>query len=481
MVRVTLRRPHHEYLPGKQDDITRKEEGPLELQVVDNGTGLTDILGSLALFSSTKSGKKNTLLVLSSAALAGKYGLGLTLSLLYSQVHFGGVVKITSAAEDSLHWSLMKCRVDPGTGEPITEFSKTGDKPKGFRSGSDIRLWVPGSMKALAYAKPRLEVLFRRMKLTADRAAGVNFICEGCLDELSISVSHGGSENSPQLLEDNLDLVRSFSSGLTAMLREEADNDCRKDLATDLLHIDGHAMPPKQVPSTLQSNITIQPVLILVSRNPKGGKAGMYVQVAVALQRTLRGVGSVQGGREGREALTTIPVSHLFCYVALNIISVLYCVKGSESSLLLALTIPIYRPHMPHGLSHGVSQAPGLAPPSSPAPASVPLFLSRFVNRVPMLDTPTSSACALCAGVAGAPWRRLGLSLSSSKIREEEGRLRFILSETPTPLKVFGFFAWSALEGIEAVHISVGVEAESVPFSSLRKDAITHTEARHPP
>lgn len=58
-----------------------------------------------------------------------------------------------------------------------------------------------------------------------------------------------------------------------------------------------------------------------------------------------------------------------------------------------------------------------------------------------MLDTNTSTACALVAGVAAkGGWRGLGLRISSapslSRVRGGDGRLRFVLSEAPTPLKV---------------------------------------------
>ena len=70
--------------------------------------------------------------------------------------------------------------------------------------------------------------------------------------------------------------------------------------------------------------------------------------------------------------------------------------------------------------------------------ATVPLFVHRFANGVPMLDTNTSSACALVAGVAKAGWRGLGLKLSASRVLPSEGKLRFSISEAPTTLKVTG-------------------------------------------
>ena len=68
--------------------------------------------------------------------------------------------------------------------------------------------------------------------------------------------------------------------------------------------------------------------------------------------------------------------------------------------------------------------------------ATAPLFVHRFANGVPMLDTNTSSACALVAGVAKAGWRGLGLKLSASRVLPSEGRLRFVISEALTTLKV---------------------------------------------
>lgn len=45
-------------------------------------------------------------------------------------------------------------------------------------------------------------------------------------------------------------------------------------------------------------------------------------------------------------------------------------------------------------------------------------------------------------------------------------------------MKVKGGAPWSALEGIQAVHVAVMVDSTDVPFTSLRKDAIAHKEVR---
>ncbi|CAM9089825.1 unnamed protein product [Ectocarpus fasciculatus] len=108
---------------------------------------------------------------------------------------------------------------------------------------------------------------------------------------------------------------------------------------------------------------------------------------------------------------------------------------------------------------------------------TVPLFVHRFANGVPMLDTNTSAACALVAGVASkGSWRNLGLKISSARVQRREGRLRFVLSEAPTPLKVNGGADWSALADIKAVHVAVTANSQMVPYTSLRKDAIAHKE-----
>ncbi|CAM9284183.1 unnamed protein product, partial [Laminaria digitata] len=112
--------------------------------------------------------------------------------------------------------------------------------------------------------------------------------------------------------------------------------------------------------------------------------------------------------------------------------------------------------------------------------ATAPLFVHRFANGVPMLDTNTSSACALVAGVAKAGWRGLGLKISASRVLPSEGKLRFTISEAPTTLKVKGGAAWSALADIKAVHVSVAANSNAIPYSSLRKDAIAHREGYVP-
>lgn len=42
--------------------------------------------------------------------------------------------------------------------------------------------------------------------------------------------------------------------------------------------------------------------------------------------------------------------------------------------------------------------------------------------------------------------------------------------------QVKGGAAWSALQDIKAVHVSVAANAETMPYTSLRKDAIAHKE-----
>lgn len=42
--------------------------------------------------------------------------------------------------------------------------------------------------------------------------------------------------------------------------------------------------------------------------------------------------------------------------------------------------------------------------------------------------------------------------------------------------QVKGGAAWSALQDIKAVHVSVAASAETMPYTSLRKDAIAHKE-----
>ncbi len=68
---------------------------------------------------------------------------------------------------------------------------------------------------------------------------------------------------------------------------------------------------------------------------------------------------------------------------------------------------------------------------------TAPLFVHRFANGGPMLDTNTSASCALAAGAASkSSWRNLGLKISPSRLQRRDGRLRFLLTEAPTPLKV---------------------------------------------
>lgn len=58
----------------------------------------------------------------------------------------------------------------------------------------------------------------------------------------------------------------------------------------------------------------------------------------------------------------------------------------------------------------------------------------------------------------------------------DERQIAFYPIVYRTMTQVKGGAAWSALEDIQAVHVSVAANAETVPYTSLRKDAIAHKE-----
>ncbi|CAM9815953.1 unnamed protein product, partial [Scytosiphon promiscuus] len=496
-VRVVLRRPKGATAAatatpeaGKDSTINSsrfQEEGPLELQVADNGAGLTDVTKALVLFSSTKSGHESRLVHDASAergekgTTAGKYGLGLTLSLLYSQKHFGGFLKVTTATADSRQWSFTKCDIDVGTGLPRQVHRKSGPKPASWSQGcgTDMRLLVPGGEDALRFAAPRLRTFLSRMHLLPDRAAGVSFVCEGCLNDMNIWIPRGGREASPYLLLDNNDLVRAFAK---VGGRKTPEND----------DLEKPGPPSEPFGTTLQMRHGVyhvdlfqpdleQPKGFTQRQQQHGCRSGEGSPRQDEEQR--RGESGARAGHgqraEGPPSLPSFSSpSDRGCRFLDEDVAVFECeARTNDAATLVTVGVAVERmPPVPDpGRSHSLAHEP-----PRDHDATVPLLLHRSANGVPMLDTNTSAACALVAGVAAkGSWRSLGLRVSSSpsRLRGGDGRLRFVLSEAPTPLKVVrGGAEWSALSGIKAVHVSVTVKSENVPYTSLRKDAIAHKE-----
>eukprot|EP00903_Cladosiphon_okamuranus_P011818 g11106.t1 len=513
-VRVVLRRrcSNKTNVETREDDDLGEQDEPLELQVADNGDGLRDVTKALVLFSSSKSGHGSSSPTTPDACStagenkesrqksnkkhkhgnAGKYGLGLTLSLLYSQEHFGGFLKATTARRDSREWTLTKCDINLETGLPRTLYSKTGFKPDSWSQGcgTDMRLLVPGGEDALDFAEPRLKALFARMHLLPDRAAGVSFVCQGCLHDTSIVVPRGGREASPHLLIDNQDLVRAFAKGLTAMAR---DFDGVGVFGADGVDR-GVPSSPSSPPSTGSMGGVDQDGELVVDRHRAMGLQEQQPETVptqnrgqsqsqsqsqslrfgsfshgVGVGEGLAGSGSSSRPSSARRVDTASGLGYLYSNFAEEDVVIFECQREDEGTNT-------------SWVSAGVAVERAL--PSRREPESVgtdertvPLFVHRFANGVPMLDTNTSPACALVGGVASkAGWASLGLKISASRVQRRDGRLRFTLSEAPTPLKVEGGVDWSALSDIKAVHVAVTATSEAIPYTSLRKDAIAHRE-----
>ncbi|CAM9125067.1 unnamed protein product, partial [Hapterophycus canaliculatus] len=447
---------------------------PLELQVADNGAGLTDVTKALLLFSSTKSGNGSSPYDVQNPAekqaTAGKYGLGLTLSLLYSQKRFGGFLKVTTATVGSREWSFTKCDIDLETGLPRSVYRKSGLKPASWSQGcgTDMRLLVPGDEDALHFAAPRLKTFFARMHLLPDRAAGVSFVCEGCLDDMNIWVPRGGREASPRLLLDNNDLVRAFAKGLTAMAKAENSTHGRRVKAT--IHSSSTRTREEDTHRPEQSGDLTQ------RQEQQQDRAGDGSRNEDQGHRRDEGA-SASLGKAAELSSSLSPSSpDSVCRFSEEDVAVFEC-EARQNSTWVTVGVAVERT-----LSWQTQSqlTPSTHELSIGHETTVPLVLHRSANDIPMLDTNTSAACALVAGVAAkGSWRGLGLRISSSpsRVRGGDGRLRFVLSEAPTPLKVVrGGAEWSALSGIKAVHASVMVRSETVPYTSLRKDAIAHKE-----
>ncbi|CAM9129377.1 unnamed protein product, partial [Sphacelaria rigidula] len=205
---------------------------------------------------------------------------------------------------------------------------------------------------------------------------------KGCLDDMRISVPRGGRECSPHLLLDNQDLVRAFAAGMKSMA--EAHKSTATTLGNDLEGTNGCNMQGDSQYS--------------LSHSTQDGERGFRSQPS-------------QGGpcqRETRPERKTIHEED---------VAVFEC-EGRNDTRVSA-SIALERAPASEALDasyYGISTGE----------TTVPLQVHRFVNGMPMLDTNTSSACALVAGISKAGWRSLGLKISNSRVNQREGKVRFV-------------------------------------------------------
>ncbi|CAB1102988.1 unnamed protein product [Ectocarpus sp. CCAP 1310/34] len=380
---------------------------------------------------------------------------------------------------DSTQWSFTKCDIDLETGMPRTVYRTSGLKPDSWAQGcgTDMRLLVPGDEEALNFAAPRLKAFFARMHLLPDRPAGVSFACEGCLDNMSVCVPRGGRDASPHLLLDNQDLVRAFAKGLSAMA--QANKAPIGTIQTPPPRSATTASLGGQTEGSSHSNDTPdrgtdQPQAqqhLHQHRQSQGCVGGQREGSSIGsasrgIQRLEEADSSSEGASSSSSFAKSFP-GHLD--FAAEDVAVFEC-QGKHSSTWVMAAVAVERAPPTRDQGTFTQQA-------DRGETAVPLFVHRFANGVPMLDTNTSAACALVAGVASkGSWRNLGLKISSARVRRREGRVQFILSEAPTPLKVNGGADWSALADIKAVHVAITANSQTVPYTSLRKDAIAHKE-----
>ncbi|CAM9770312.1 unnamed protein product [Pylaiella littoralis] len=330
-----------------------------------------------------------------------------------------------------------------------------------------MRLLVPGGGSALYFAEPRLKAMFARMHLLPDRAAGVSFVCEGCLDDMTICVPRGGRDASPHLLVDNNDLIRAFAKGLAAM------SEVNKGIGIHARTLGGDGAgrgrpSPSANTATGQAVVSVQHHHHQPQEQQHSESTRQHTQSVSGSQDQ----GAMEPSPSPPSSSSSVVGSSSHCQFADEDVAVFERNRchGKNSSTWVTAAVALERAPPPRDQSSFAHE-----PPSGEK--TVPLLVHRFANGVPMLDTNTSAACALVAGVASkASWRNIGLQISSSRMQRRVGQLRFVLSAAPTPLKVKGGEEWSALSDIKAVHVSVTANSATVPYTSLRKDAIAHRE-----
>ena len=134
-----------------QDDDDRDSNSILKVTVCDNGCGMSDISKCVDAFQSTKSNSSN-----SNQHHAGRYGIGLTLSLLHAQrlvPHSVACITSTTRRSQRISRRLLKVNVAQDQVEFVQQ-TKDGSnlqesipKPNATDSGTCVSLLVPVSNK----------------------------------------------------------------------------------------------------------------------------------------------------------------------------------------------------------------------------------------------------------------------------------------------------------------------------------------------
>lgn len=113
----------------------------LNVTVRDNGIGMSSIKDCILQFSTTKTGNDEEN-VGAGTNTAGRYGMGLTLSLLHARrLAKGSDATIRSTTKDSSHWTTVTCYVDKESVHRTSE--NTEEKEEDDISGTSIVILLP--------------------------------------------------------------------------------------------------------------------------------------------------------------------------------------------------------------------------------------------------------------------------------------------------------------------------------------------------
>lgn len=132
---------------GGESDRAYEVEEYLDLTIIDNGCGMEDPKQAIQFFSSQKKGQN--------MRTKGKYGVGLTTCLLYSQLSTGQPIRIASKTIDQSKCTVLNINFDIENGHPIIEEESVEIDSTTFLSGTKICLSLP----SIKLVNPVLETI----------------------------------------------------------------------------------------------------------------------------------------------------------------------------------------------------------------------------------------------------------------------------------------------------------------------------------
>jgi len=173
------------------------DEPFIKLTVADNGCGIPNIDSSLKMFSS------DSFLTESTMERTGKFGVGLTVSLLYSQIHHGTGLTITTSTKESNELYVKEFKINVKRGTPQSSVVVTHQKPSSFISGTEAKIFIQGPERSKEkQVIKQLQDYFNKLWLVHDFQTSIDFEAVDCLQNIKIYVPCPDAKQNIKSLED---------------------------------------------------------------------------------------------------------------------------------------------------------------------------------------------------------------------------------------------------------------------------------------